>query len=219
MLVAVALAFARPTALVSERTCRYADGESRYRMPRVAMLTSQEAGQSVAQWCIGAGREQATVAVSPASTLAGAMGDFWSVARSFATEEGQAGRQRVLAFPFLSTMADAQLFQHICRHIDECSELCEHLGQSMLFAGRHPASPCQEGETLAAPYPMVLLRSFEQVAPVPTARLKPPTALSPRGVIPQRPTALAPRGVIPQRSRALPTSTAASLPAGLMRRP
>jgi len=98
------------------------------------------------------------------------MGDFWSVARSFATEEGQAGRQRVLAFPFLSTMADAQLFQHICRHIDECSELCEHLGQSMLFAGRHPASPCQEGETLAAPYPMVLLRSFEQVAPGDYAR-------------------------------------------------
>ena len=48
---------------------------------------------------------------------------------------------------------------------DECSEVCEYLGESLLVAGRHPTNPSNEDEPVPAPYPMILLRSYSQAAP------------------------------------------------------
>ena len=163
LLAALSISFVRPSALsFGQGKCALSRGRC---LVLSATVTPAEAGHSIAQWCVAAGREEATVAVSSSTTLAGALADFWSTARSLATEEGRAGRQRALAFPFLSTMANAQAFQEMLQHIDECTELCEYLGQSMLVAGRHPTSSPKDDEPQAAPYPMVLLRSFTQVAP------------------------------------------------------
>ena len=116
---------------------------------RASALTPAAAGQSVAQWCVASGRERATVAVSGASTLSGALTDFWAVTRAFAEGEGVVGRQRAVAFPFLPALADEGLFKSLVQHIDECSGMCEYVGQSMLVAGRHPAT-CADGEPQAA---------------------------------------------------------------------
>jgi len=130
-----------------------------------AAVNPAAAGQDVARWCVAAGREQATVAVSGSSTLAGVMADFWLVARSLATEEGPVGRQRILALPAWDAVRDAQFFQKVLGHINECSEICEYLGESLLVVGRHPSYPTNEDEPDRAPCPMLLLRSFSQAAP------------------------------------------------------
>ena len=58
------------------------------RMSLAAAVAPETAGHAVAQWCVSAGRAEATVAVSRASTLAGVLADFWLTARSFSEEEG-----------------------------------------------------------------------------------------------------------------------------------
>ena len=132
-------------------------------MAAESTLAPAAAGQQVAQWCVSAGREQATVAVSSATTLPSVMADFWSVVRSLATDGGPVGRQRVLALPYWRE--DARMFEMMLDHISTCGELCEYLGESMLVAGRHPSGPTNEDEPQAAPCPLLLLRSFSQVAP------------------------------------------------------
>jgi hypothetical protein len=129
---------------------------------RAQAVTFDAIGSDVANWCISAGREQATVAVSTASTVAGALADFWLVAHALATEDGPVGRQRVLAFPSWSDVVDAQYFQAVLDHISDCGEVCDHIGDSMLIAGRHPTAAPHEEEPQAAPCPIIILRSFAQ---------------------------------------------------------
>lgn len=119
-------------------------------------------GEAVAAWCMASsGREEATIAVSPAESIAGAMRDFWLVARTFAEERGNgAGSQRILAFPAWTAAAEAPYFQRVLQHIQDCGNVCEYVGESMLVAGRHPSGGTSEDEPLPAPCPMLLLRSF-----------------------------------------------------------
>lgn len=124
-----------------------------------------DAGQAAASWCVSAGRDQATVAVSRSSTLAGVLKDFWTVARSFAEEEGEKGRQRVLALPcWEDGVSDPELFQKLLQHILDCAEICEYVGDSLMIAGRHPSAISHDGEPESAPCPMLLLRAFTQKA-------------------------------------------------------
>ena len=123
------------------------------------------AGRAVAEWCVAADRAQATVAVSSAATLAQALRDFWSVARAFAEDGGERGRQRILAFPAWSRCAsDYPSFQRVLQHLQDCSEVCEYLGESLVVTGRHPSAPASEDEPRAVPCPMLVLRSFTQRA-------------------------------------------------------
>jgi hypothetical protein len=82
------------------------------------------------------------------------------VARQFAEEGGSPGSQRILAFPSWTEASDAPYFQRVLQHIQDCGEVCEHVGESMLVAGRHPSGGTKEDEPLPAPCPMLLLRSF-----------------------------------------------------------
>ena len=123
-----------------------------------------DAGRAVASWCVSAGREHATVAVSGADCIAGVLRDFWSVARVFAQEDGSRGRQRVLALPSWEEGSyDPQLFQALLQHIVACAEICEYVGDSLLVAGRHPAAVSGD-EPDNAPCPMLLLRAYTQAA-------------------------------------------------------
>ena len=128
--------------------------------PSVARL--QQAAAATAQWAVSSGRADATIAVSAAPTLAGAMKDFWGVARSFAQEAGPRGRQRVLALPALEAAADARFFAKLMQHIASCAALCEYVGESLLIAGRHPDSMPREGEPQPAPCALILLRSYAE---------------------------------------------------------
>jgi len=89
------------------------------------------------------------------------MRDFWLSVRNFANEPGPRGRQRVIAFPMWADSFDARLFQKVLQHINDCSEVCEYLGESMLVAGRHPSTKPHEDEPVAVPCPMILLKSFQ----------------------------------------------------------
>ena len=123
------------------------------------------AGRAVAKWCVAADRPQATVAVSSAATLAHALHDFWAVARAFAEDGGERGRQRILAFPAWSSCAsDYPSFQRVLQHLQDCAEVCEYLGESLLVTGRHPSTSPTEEEPCAVPCPMLVLRSFTQKA-------------------------------------------------------
>ena len=122
-------------------------------------------GQAVAAWCVSAGRDQATIAVSTSTNLAGVMKDFWSVARNFAEEGGAMGRQRALAFPCWEAGMDPILFQKTLQHIMDCAEeICEYVGEEMLISARHPLSASMADEPGQVPCPMLLLRSFTQAA-------------------------------------------------------
>lgn len=120
------------------------------------------AGHAVAEWCISADRQEATVAVSSAPSLAAAMRDFWLASRTFAEEPGPRGRQRIIAFPCWEAASDSAMFQRVLQHIQECSEVCEYLGESLMVAGRHPSAQTTTEEPTKPPYPMLLLRSFAQ---------------------------------------------------------
>ena len=133
------------------------------RCPPVVAVAAPTAGEAVAHWCVSSGRSDAAVAVSPASTLEGAMADFWLCAYQLATEDGPVGRQRALTFPFWKEGAqDASLFQSVIEHIFDCAEISEFLGQSMIVAGRHPTHPTSEDEPMAPPHPIITLRSYSQ---------------------------------------------------------
>ena len=119
-------------------------------------------GRSIAEWCVSSDRSEATVAVSSASTVVGAMRDFWHVAHTFGGEGGAPGRQRLLAFPAWRDAADPAAFQRVLEHIQSCADICEFMGDTMLIAGKHPSAPPSESEPHAAPVPMILLRSFMQ---------------------------------------------------------
>lgn len=83
--------------------------------------------------------------------------DFWYVARVMG--EADVAGQRVVAFPHWAEAAgDARKFQKVLNHIAVCSETCEYLGESLLCSGRHPQAKADDEP--AAPYPMLLLRSF-----------------------------------------------------------
>ena len=124
-----------------------------------------DASQRVAEWCVGAGREQAMVAVSPSTTLYGVLKDFWALARAFSEDEGPVGRQCALALPLWAEgSADAALFQKVLQHISDCADVCEYVGETLLIAGRHPSAVPGDDEPGAAPCPMLLLRSFRQAA-------------------------------------------------------
>ena len=120
------------------------------------------AGEDVARWCVSSGRPQAAIAVSAATTLSSAMADFWLCARQLSIEEGAVGRQCVLALPYLGEAQDPRWFNQVMQHINDCSEVCEYLGQSLTAASRHPTSPTNEDEPQPAPYPIMLLRSYSQ---------------------------------------------------------
>ena len=93
------------------------------------------AGEDVARWCVSSGRPQAAIAVSAATTLSSAMADFWLCARQLSIEEGAVGRQCVLALPYLGEAQDPRWFNQVMQHINDCSEVCEYLGQSLTAAG------------------------------------------------------------------------------------
>ena len=83
--------------------------------------------------------------------------DFWYVARVMG--EADVAGQRVVAFPHWAEAAsDPRKFQKVLDHIAICSETCEYLGESLLCSGRHPQA--KAADEPAAPYPMLLLRSF-----------------------------------------------------------
>jgi len=119
-------------------------------------------GHCVAQWCCESGRAEASVAISGASTLTGAMRDFWQLAHRFGGEGGAPGRQMVVAFPEWRQADDARTFQEVLQHIDECAEICEFLGETLLVAGRHPGTPQPADEPERATVPTIVLRSFMQ---------------------------------------------------------
>ena len=138
--------------------------------PRCSRLVASavdlnEAGRQVAEWCVSAGRGQATVAVSGAASLSGVLKDFWFISRSFAVEDGPTGRQCILALPAWEDGKDSKLFAGVLNHLNECTEVCEYLGSSLMVAGRHPNGRPGEDESQAAPCPMLLLRSFRQPRP------------------------------------------------------
>lgn len=121
------------------------------------------AGRRVAAWAVAAGREGATVAVSPAADVPGVLRDFWMCARGFALEDGPTGRQRIIALPnWADGAAEPALFRELLRHISTCAEVCEYVGESLLVAGRHPAADPTDDEPESAPCPMLLLRAFSQ---------------------------------------------------------
>ena len=124
---------------------------------------AQAVGRSVAEWCMASGRPEATIAVSPATNVIDAMHDFWLTARTFGGESGTPDRQRILAFPSWQKMLDAQTFPEVIQHIEGCSDICAHLGESLLIAGRHPAAAVSADEP-PAPVPIIVLRSFRQEA-------------------------------------------------------
>jgi len=122
-------------------------------------------GRIVAEWCVGDEREEAVVAISAATELASAMRDFWRTVHTFARAEGPVGRQLVLAFPRWPAAADRSFYQRVLQHIQECSEVCEYLGNSMTIAGRHPAAMPEATGGPASPRlpcPVILLRSYAQ---------------------------------------------------------
>ena len=123
------------------------------------------AGLSVAEWCVSAGREEAKVAVSSATTVAGCLHDFWMVARGFAEDDGPRGRQCVIALPFWTQgVSDMKLFERMLEHISGCSDMCEYVGDSMTIAGRHPAASRNDDEPQSAPCPILLLKSYKQTS-------------------------------------------------------
>lgn len=124
---------------------------------------AQAIGRSVAEWCMASGRPEATIAVSPATNVIDAMHDFWLTARTFGGESGTPDRQRILAFPAWQKMLDAQTFPEVIQHIEGCSDICAHLGESLLIAGRHPAAAVSADEP-PSPVPIIVLRSFRQEA-------------------------------------------------------
>ena len=63
------------------------------------------------------------------------MADFWQSARELAQEDGPKGRQRVLAFPSWDRARDQRYFLRVLEHINDCSDVCEWLGESLLVAG------------------------------------------------------------------------------------
>ena len=122
-------------------------------------------GQQVAEWCVSAGRAEATIAVSPATTTAGVLRDFWVGARTFAEEEGPRGRQRIIALPkWEEGASNPKLFERLLTHITDCADICEYVGDSLLVAGRHPAARPNDDEPQSVPYPIIVLRSFRQKA-------------------------------------------------------
>ena len=110
------------------------------------------------------GREEATIAVSSATTIAGVLRDFWAVAHAFAMEPGPRGRQRVIAMPsWQEGNEDLKLFEKLLSHINDCTDVCEYVGDSMMIAGRHPAAKSpSDDEPQSAPCAMVVLKSFLQ---------------------------------------------------------
>ena len=148
----------QPTRAVPHRSAIL----SRHSPPTAAVAA--DVGRAVASWCVSAGREHATVAVSGADCIAGVLRDFWSVARVFAQEDCPHSRQRVLALPsWVEGSADPQLFQALLQHLVACAEICEYVGESLLVAGRHPAA-VNGDEPDGAPCPMLLLRAYTQAA-------------------------------------------------------
>ena len=81
---------------------------------------------------------------------------------ALAHEDGERGRQRVLALPCWEGGEDIQLFQQLLQHIMSCSEICEYIGDSMLVAGRHPSAATSDDEPESAPCPVLVLRAFTQ---------------------------------------------------------
>lgn len=74
--------------------------------------------------------------------------------------------QRVVAFPqWAEAVGDARKFQAVLNHIGICSETCEYLGESLMCVGRHPLA--QTDDEPAAPYPLLLLRSFSPQSSLP----------------------------------------------------
>jgi hypothetical protein len=129
-----------------------------------AAADPQAAGKKVAEWCMTCGREEATIAVSSATTIAGVLRDFWAVAHAFAMEPGPRGRQRVIAMPsWQEGNEDLKLFEKLLSHINDCTDVCEYVGDSMMIAGRHPAAKSSsDDEPQSAPCAMVVLKSFLQ---------------------------------------------------------
>ena len=135
-----------------------------FRVVAVAGATNTvEAGRSVAEWCMAAGREQATIAISSATNLPTALRDFWGAAQSVSHEGGEPGRQHVLAFPsWDECTGDWRLFQEVLHHIQDCAEVCEYVGETLMVSGRHPSSQSSEDEPQRPPCTMLLLRSFSR---------------------------------------------------------
>lgn len=94
--------------------------------------------------------------------MAGVLHDFWSTARSFGGEGGTPGRQRILAFPEWQGEDNKEKFHELIQHIESCTDLCEHLGESLMVSGRHPTAALTDDEPVATPAPMIVLRSFRQ---------------------------------------------------------
>lgn len=137
------------------------------RSKRELMMTAvdeEQIAQNVALWCMSSpGRKGAEVILSDASTTAEALRDFWSVADDMGSSDESV--QSVIAFPYWNHAArDPQYFQVALRHLHACSEVCEHVGDHILVTARHPIAKPADDEPIAAPYPLLILRSLEQRA-------------------------------------------------------
>lgn len=119
---------------------------------------------AVSEWCMSSGREDAAITILEGQDTAQVLRDFWYVARAVG-EAGVAG-QRVVAFPqWAEAASDPRKFQAVLNHIGICSETCEYLGESLMCSGRHPQAQAEDEP--AAPYPMLLLRSFTKPETLP----------------------------------------------------
>lgn len=125
-------------------------------------IDESEVAQQVAEWCVSAGRGDSGVLVSGSVTTAAVLRDFWSVACDVADAATPA--TYIIALPNWTEGTDRRYFQAVANHLLACGEVCEHVCDSILVTARHPDADTTEEEPMAAPYPMLLLRSFTRKA-------------------------------------------------------
>lgn len=128
-----------------------------------APVEEEQIARRVGEWCLATpGREEASVLLSPACSTPEMLRDFWSVALDMG--QAEAVGTYVVAFPNWEDGAAPRYFQAVSNHLMACGECCEHVGDSIMVSARHPAASPTEEEPMAAPCPMLLLKSFKRGA-------------------------------------------------------
>ncbi|KAL1526568.1 hypothetical protein AB1Y20_015276 [Prymnesium parvum] len=128
-----------------------------------APIDEADVAKRVAHWCLRTpGRENAAVLVSSASSTAEMLRDFWSVSHDMG--EASTPGTYAVAFPSWKAGTEPRYFQAVANHLLACGEVCEHVCDSIIVSARHPAAQPTEQEPVAAPCPVILLRSFERGA-------------------------------------------------------
>lgn len=120
----------------------------------------ESTGKSVAEWCMSSDQAQATIAVSRGTTTAHVLRDLFMMARRFADEPK--GAVRVIAFPRWKEGEDPKVMEDLLQHIEQCTSVCQYLGDEIYLVGRHHAMRPSEDEPMRPPCPMLVLRSNKQ---------------------------------------------------------